>query len=99
MSSRNAYLSGEERMCALALPRTLKHVQELVANGETDAKTLEAAGRELLVQEVDAVDYLEVVDADSLERLETVSGAALVCGAVRVGRTRLIDNITVGANA
>ncbi|MGH2758747.1 MAG: pantoate--beta-alanine ligase [Actinomycetota bacterium] len=98
LSSRNARLRSEDRSRALALPRALRAIGERVGNGERDVATLEAAGRAVLERsELDGIDYLEIVDADTLEHLETVKGTALVCGAVHVGDVRLIDNMLVGS--
>ena len=94
MSSRNVYLSAEERKKALALSRALREVEKAIGEGERDVAALEAKGRAEL-SGVDAVDYFDVVDPDSLEHQTEVTGTVLVCGAVRVGKTRLIDNITV----
>jgi pantoate--beta-alanine ligase len=98
LSSRNAYLDPKDRARSLALIRALRLVESRIGEGERDVKVLEAEGRKVLEDaELDGIDYLEVVDPDSLERLERVEGMVLVCGAVRVGQTRLIDNITVQA--
>ncbi len=96
MSSRNVALSPEDREQALALPRALGAIADLVRKGERNVAALVASVREDL-EIVDDVDYLEVVDPDTLERLDRVDGPALVCAAVRVGGTRLIDNMMVGA--
>lgn len=94
LSSRNVYLGPAEHDRALALPRALRTVEGLVAGGERDASALERAGRAELTR-ADETDYLEVVDPDTLERVEVVDGPVLVCGAIRVGRTRLIDNVLI----
>jgi pantoate--beta-alanine ligase len=97
LSSRNARLRPEDRPRALALPRALRTIRELVASGERSVSALEPAGRAVLEDaRVDGVDYLEVVDAETLQELERVDGVALVCGAVRIGDVRLIDNMLVG---
>jgi pantoate--beta-alanine ligase len=97
LSSRNARLSAADRDRALALSRALRDVRERVAAGERDVAVLEAAGRSVLERAgLDGVDYLEVVDPETLERLVRLDGPALVCGAVHVGETRLIDNMMVG---
>jgi pantoate--beta-alanine ligase len=96
LSSRNAYLKSEDRDRALALSRALSEVARLVDAGEHDVAALEAAGRRVLERaELDGIDYLEVVDPDTLEHLDRVDGTVLVCGAIRVGTTRLIDNLTI----
>ena len=81
LSSRNAYLAPDERARALALPRALRAIE----NGSS----LEE-GRSMLADV--EVDYLVMVDPDTLEPV--AHGPALVCGAIRVGATRLIDNVT-----
>jgi pantoate--beta-alanine ligase len=95
LSSRNAYLGAADRKRSLALIRALRAIAELVEAGERQVAKLEASGRAVLeAAGLDGIDYLEVVDPVSLERLERVEGTALVCGAVRIGTTRLIDNVT-----
>lgn len=98
LSSRNLYLSPQERRAALALPKALRRARERVAAGERDARALRAAmaaeiAREPLLQ----VDYIAVVRLDDLEEAAVVEpGNALVAVAVRAGRTRLIDNFLLG---
>jgi pantoate--beta-alanine ligase len=94
LSSRNKYLSADERRRALSLSRALRRIRDAVAGGTTDVATLVGEGRALL--DVDALDYLEVVDALSLEPLLTVDRPARALVAAHVGRTRLIDNVGVG---
>lgn len=97
MSSRNAYLSPEERKAALVLSRALRCAEELSRGGERDAERLRAAMRELIAREPLArVDYVSVADAESLRELERIDEAALASLAVRIGRTRLIDNAVLG---
>lgn len=93
MSSRNAYLSEEERRDALCLRRALDWAEETVAEGERDAQAIRA-GMLAVLEEVERarVDYVEVVRWEDLERMEVVSGDVLIALAVFVGRTRLIDN-------
>ena len=94
MSSRNAYLDPEQRKRALVLHRSLMRVQELVEAGERDAAKLLAAGSEEFAGENSVrLDYFEIVDPDTLDPVEDVSGGALVAVAAFVGSTRLIDNI------
>jgi pantoate--beta-alanine ligase len=95
MSSRNVRLTMHDRTRAVALPRALERVVSAARSGERDVGTLERLGRDTLGG-LD-VDYLEVVDAESLERLERIDGQALVCAAVRVGSVRLIDNMAIEA--
>jgi len=94
MSSRNAFLSPEERKAALVLYRSLEAAQELWRSGVRDASLIRQRMGEVLAGEPLArVDYVSVADAETLEELETVDRPALVSLAVRIGKTRLIDNI------
>jgi pantoate--beta-alanine ligase len=98
MSSRNAYLSAEDRKRALVLHRSLGRVKQLVHAGECDALRLVAAGREEFAHENSVrLDYFEVVDPDTLDPVGDVSRGALVAVAAYVGATRLIDNVLLGA--
>lgn len=93
MSSRNSYLSAEERRSALILYKALQRAQDMVNSGEIGADKIIAGLRELLASEPAVeLEYLEVVDPDTLRPLSQVSGSALVAIAGRVGQTRLIDN-------
>lgn len=94
LSSRNAYLTPEERQRAGALSRALHSVAGALTEGETDAARLcELAHSEL--SPVDEVEYFEIVDPGTLEPLTTVGGPALAVVAARVGTTRLIDNLAL----
>ena len=97
LSSRNVYLNLEQRRQALALSRSLFRVRELYDDGELDAARLIAAGMEEFSREPGVrLDFLEIVDAGSLESLETVEPGALVAVAAYLGGTRLIDNVVLG---
>jgi pantoate--beta-alanine ligase len=94
MSSRNAYLDPQQRKQALVLHLALMRVKESWEAGERAAAKLAAAGREEVAEEKSVrLDYFEIVDADSLDPVETVVGGALVAVAAFLGPTRLIDNI------
>jgi pantoate--beta-alanine ligase len=94
MSSRNAYLDGQQRKQALVLHRALMRVKKSWEAGERNAVKLVAAGREEVAAEKSArLDYLEIVDADSLDAVDDVANGALVAVAAVVGTTRLIDNV------
>jgi len=94
MSSRNAYLDPQQRSQALVLYRSLLRVRKLWEGGESSAAKLVAAGCEEVAGEKSVrLDYFEIVDADSLDPVETVRQGALVPVAAVVGTTRLIDNI------
>ncbi|SDF17293.1 pantoate--beta-alanine ligase [Sporolituus thermophilus] len=94
MSSRNVYLAPAERQAALVLSRALKLAKEKLDAGERSAATLIAAMRELISREpLATIDYISVSDAETLEELDTVRAPALVALAVKIGKTRLIDNL------
>jgi pantoate--beta-alanine ligase len=96
LSSRNAYLKGAERQSATALYRSLDAVRCEVAKGERDAARLIGAMCRLLDAEPGvAVDYAEIVDADTFERVVSLRKTCYVLVAARVGATRLIDNALI----
>lgn len=96
MSSRNAYLSPEERKTALVLYRSLLHAKELFEEGERNSAKLIAAAQAVLDKERRAkLDYFEVVNPDTLEPESTVTKPVLAAVAAFVGKTRLIDNILI----
>jgi pantoate--beta-alanine ligase len=98
MSSRNRYLSPEERRQALVLSRSLKRVEELAACGEMSSRKLTAAAREVLAAEPSVrIDYITAVDPDTLEEIDEVSSGTLFAVAAFVGSTRLIDNTILKA--
>ena len=93
-SSRNTYLNEDERKAALILSKSLGKGKALLEAGETDAAKLKAVIENTLATEpLASVDYVEVVDWDSLKPIEIVNGSVLVAIAVYIGKTRLIDNI------
>jgi len=99
MSSRNAYLSPEQRQSALVLYGSLKEIERRFQSGERNAAKLIAAGKQIVAAEPSVrLDYLEIVDPDTLELLPTLNRTALVAIAAFVGTTRLIDNVLL-ANA
>ena len=101
MSSRNSYLSPEERVAALALHRALEKARELVEErGERRAAEIESVVRRTIESEPLArLDYVAVVSTDDLERKDVVDGETLVALATFVGPTRLIDNVIVKPGA
>jgi pantoate--beta-alanine ligase len=98
LSSRNAYLSAEEREAALTLSRALKKAKTEIDHGLRDAPAIE----ELIQKEINksplvTIDYVEVVSLDALGKIKTITvDNTLVAGAIWVGKTRLIDNFTLG---
>lgn len=95
MSSRNVYLSKDERARALGLSRALKAAAHLRANGEQSAARLVEAARVELDSVGAKVDYVAVVDPESLEPVEQVVGQARMLVAAYLGKTRLIDNMAM----
>ena len=96
MSSRNAYLSPAERRAATVLYRALDAARQAIAAGERDAARLVQAMRGVLAAEpLAAPDYAEIVDADSFEPVTRLRGTCLALLAVRIGATRLIDNMLI----
>ena len=95
-SSRNTYLSEEERKAALVLSHSLKEGRKLVDAGEKDAAKVKKAITDIIEKEPLAkIDYVEVVDWNTLEPVERIDGPILTAIAVYVGKTRLIDNFIV----
>ena len=92
-SSRNTYLSPEERQAALILSKSLNRGQELIEAGEKDAAVIKKAITEMIETEPLAkIDYVELVDWNTLEPVEKIEGPVLNAIAVYIGKTRLIDN-------
>ncbi len=92
-SSRNTYLSEEERRAALILSQSLKKGKALLETGETDAAKLRTViANTLATEPLAKVDYVEVVGWDTLEPVESINGPILTAIAVYIGKTRLIDN-------
>jgi pantoate--beta-alanine ligase len=94
LSSRNAYLSSDERKMALVLHASLQRAQKLFDDGERDAAKIRASAKQAFVwQPAVKLDYFEIVDSDTLEPVGEIDKPALVAVAALVGNTRLIDNI------
>ena len=94
MSSRNAYLTPQQRKQAAVLYRALMRVQTLADRGQRRAAELIRAGEEVVREEPGVrLEYLEIVNPDTLEPVPDISGGALVAIAALVGTTRLIDNV------
>ncbi len=96
MSSRNRYLSAEERQRALVLHRSLLQAEKDFRAGQRDAARLSEVGRAVIAQEPQVrLDYFEIVDPESLEPVDSISQPALVAVAAYVWSTRLIDNVVL----
>jgi len=97
MSSRNTYLNPEERKAAVVLYQALSLAQRLWSQGEKDAQTIRQQMTELIQKQPLAnIDYISIADAETLDELDKVKPPALVSLAVKIGKTRLIDNVVLG---
>jgi pantoate--beta-alanine ligase len=97
MSSRNIYLSPEERAGAPVLYRALTRARELIASGEKDSATIKSAAINILAAEpLIRVQYFEVVDAAEVQPVAMVAGPVRIAAAIFIGKTRLIDNVAAG---
>jgi pantoate--beta-alanine ligase len=98
LSSRNAYLSAEERKSALLLHRSLRRVEGIFQAGERDsAKLIATAKQEFASEPGVRLDYFEILNPETLEPRAQVTGATLAAVAAFVGKTRLIDNVVLRA--
>lgn len=96
LSSRNVYLNEEERKQALILSKSLFGAREMLLNGEKNVENLRKFIIEKIkTQDLADMDYVEIVDAETLEDIEKVEKTALAALAVKIGKTRLIDNINL----
>ena len=95
MSSRNTYLSLEERKQALVLYKSLKLAEDLISQGENSSNVIKEKMKELLEASGVELEYLSVCDSNSLQEVSQIKNETLVALAARVGNTRLIDNIVI----
>jgi pantoate--beta-alanine ligase len=95
LSSRNVYLSSDEKQKAPVLFQSLKYVKSLIQNGERQTVRLKQKGRAMIHKSGGKVEYLEIVDATNLRSMRQVRGRVLIALAVRFHQARLIDNIMV----
>ncbi|MBI1248473.1 pantoate--beta-alanine ligase [bacterium] len=94
MSSRNRYLTAEEREIALSISRSLGSTSRQIESGEIDAAGLRSKMEEtLLAAGVDSIDYVAIADPQTLESVQTITAEVVILVAARVGSTRLIDNM------
>ena len=97
VSSRNVYLSPDERKAALVLHRSLSLARRLLEEGGSNAEEIRRQMRTLIDEKPLArIDYVSIADTTTLDELDQITGSALVSLAVRIGNVRLIDNITLG---
>ena len=96
LSSRNTYLSTEERMAALVLSKSLGEAQKMIEKGEKDAESIIKRMKEIIEEEPLArIDYIEIMDMDDLNPLTNIGKEALIALAVFIEKVRLIDNVIV----
>jgi pantoate--beta-alanine ligase len=94
MSSRNTYLTPEQRISALSLNESLKNAQTLVENGLKDAaKIIDTAVKLIRAHPETEIDYITICDPETLDDMKTIDKPALMALAVKVGKARLIDNM------
>ena len=98
LSSRNAYLSDDERAAALALPRALGEAADAIVEGMPVRDALDRVRARLASAGFDPIDYVELRDADTLEPMLRLDRPARLLAAARIGRTRLIDNLPLAPN-
>ena len=93
MSSRNSYLSAAEREKALLIHASIRKVRDMLAGGEKSAAVLKDEVRRILAtKEGIDIEYVDICDTETLEDVEEIDHSALLAVALRVGKTRLIDN-------
>jgi pantoate--beta-alanine ligase len=96
MSSRNSYLNAKERKAALVLHHALNLAQKLIKQGERNSAAIISQMEKLISQEsLASIDYISIVDNRDLQELALINKEALIALAVYIGKTRLIDNITI----
>jgi len=96
MSSRNTYLSTQERQSALSLSRSLFKAQELFKSGERNARVLIDSARTIIAREEAAIiDYIKICDIETLQDVDTIAKPVVMALAVKIGTARLIDNVVL----
>jgi pantoate--beta-alanine ligase len=99
LSSRNRYMSAEERRDATCIYRALKTGEKMIKGGARSPKTIRSRIRKVISAsaKVTSIDYISIVDAEGLQEVRRIKGKLLIAVAIRMGKTRLIDNIIVDA--
>jgi len=95
MSSRNSYLSPEERRNALALWEALQTAKKKIDEGERDSGLLKTGMREIIEPKASRIDYISISDVRTLEEISEIKGEILIALAVFIGSTRLVDNLQI----
>jgi pantoate--beta-alanine ligase len=99
LSSRNRYLSPQQRKDAVCIYRSLQVARKMIKAGVTNSKTITAQMRKIVsrAESLTAIDYISIAEADTLQNLQRITGRVLIAVAARFGSTRLIDNVIVDA--
>jgi pantoate--beta-alanine ligase len=95
MSSRNEYLSDQDRKRAVCLFQSLQRAQELAQNGQRDVEAIKTAMRRIIENNNGEIDYIEIVDSQTLQKKEKIDKNCRALVAVKYGKTRLIDNLKI----
>jgi len=97
LSSRNVYLSPQQRKDAACICRSLKIAREMIEAGRTNPQTIAAKIRKIITaaKSLSSIDYISIVDAETMQDVSRITGKVLIAIAARFGSTRLIDNLTV----
>ncbi len=96
MSSRNKYLSHEERKSALSLDKSLIMAKKMIENGENDTEKIKRHIKEMIEREKSTkIDYVEILNSKNLKKVKKTEGDVIIALAVFVGKTRLIDNMLI----
>ncbi len=96
MSSRNKYLTPDERQVAPALRKALDAAETAIASGEKDTKVIRSAMEQIINKSgMFTIDYIEMVDTDRLQPVDSITGETLIAVAAKLGRARRIDNTVV----
>jgi pantoate--beta-alanine ligase len=97
MSSRNTYLSKEERKAALSLDRSLNQAKKMYKEGIRDARKIEEEVKQIIREErLAEIEYIKICDKDTLDDIDEIDQKALLALAVKIRKTRLIDNCILG---
>jgi pantoate--beta-alanine ligase len=95
LSSRNAYLTADQRKQAALFPKALFAAREMARAGERDLSAIERATRDALAEAGFSIDYVDVVEPETMKRPTTIGATTALAAAIRLGKTRLIDNVSL----
>jgi len=95
LSSRNAYLTADQRKQAPLFAKALFAAREMARAGERDLSAIERATRDALTEAGFSIDYVDVVEPETMKRPTTIGATTALAAAIRLGKTRLIDNVSL----